>query len=379
VAPQQPEPASPATTESSQPTFGLDRIEFLRREVLGFPLWQFAASLLWVVVAFLVGGVVDWLVTRQFKKLAAKTQTKYDDQIIEAAHKPIKFFVFLLVLQLGVKVFNWPVVAERVFAGFFAIAIAGCIAYLIIKLVDVLVEYLKDRLFAADMELAKLLMPVLGKSLKVFILIVAALTTAQYLGLPVTSVIAGLGVGGIAIALAAQNTLANFFGSITILADRPFRVGDRVQVDKYDGHIETIGLRSTRLRTLEGHLVIIPNKVMADTAICNVSAQPNIRHLLTLNLTYDTSADKMRQAVEMLREIFKAHPQLHDSVVYWRDFGPHSLDILVVYWCKTRDLKEFLKINEEINLEIKRRFDAAGLDFAFPTQTIHLETGNPPL
>lgn len=194
--------------------------------------------------------------------------------------------------------------------------------------------------------------------------------------MPITSVLAGLGVGGIAVALAAQSTLANVFGSITILTDRPFRVDDRVQIDKHDGTVETIGLRSTRLRTLEGHLVTIPNKTIADSAINNVTMRPNIRQLMTISLTYDTTPNKMQEAVASLRDIFQRHPLTHDAWVYWKDYGPSSLDIIVVYWCKSTVYKDFLQAMEELNLEIKKRFDAAGLDFAFPTQTIHLHQEN---
>ena len=226
----------------------------------------------------------------------------------------------------------------------------------------------------ADADLARLLMPVLARSLKVFVIIIGVLTTAQYLGLPITSVIAGLGIGGVAVALAAQNTLANVFGTISLLMDRPFHVGDRVQIDKYDGTVETIGLRSTRIRTLEGHLVTIPNKIVADSGINNVSERPNIRQLMTISLTYDTTPEQMQQACQLLREIFQRHPLTHDAWVYWKDYAAHSLDIFVVYWCKTTVYKEFLQAMEELNLDIKRQFDAARLEFAFPTQTIHLQT-----
>jgi MscS family membrane protein len=235
-----------------------------------------------------------------------------------------------------------------------------------------LLEYSTSKFLGDDMQLAKLMLPVLGRSLKVFVILIGALTTAQFLGLPITSVIAGLGIGGVAVALAAQNTLANVFGSITILMDRPFHVGDRVQIEKYDGTVETIGLRSTRIRTLEGHLVTMPNKMVADAAINNVSLRPNIRQLMTISLTYDTTPEKMREALAILRDIFTKHPLTHDAWIAWKDYAASSLDIFVVYWCKTTDFKTFLKALEEINLQIKQRFDAAGLSFAFPTQTIHL-------
>jgi MscS family membrane protein len=355
-----------------QPTFGLDRVPVLQRKLGGYPLWQYLASLLWVMLAFVTATVVDYLMTKQLSRLAAKTRTELDEKLLAALHGPVKVIVTLLMLQLGVHMFQWPEWAEKLWSGAFAVALAVTVTYLAMRLVDLLVEHVAGRFFRGDAQLAQLMVPVLGKSLKVFVVIIVALTTAQYLGLPITSVIAGLGIGGVAVALAAQNTLANIFGTVTILTDRPFRVGDRIQVDKYDGSVETIGLRSTRLRTLEGHLVTIPNKIMADSAINNITMRPTIRQLITLSLTYGTPPQKMQEAVTILREIFLKHPLTHDAWVYWKDYGPHSLDIFIVYWCKSTVFKEFLEAMEQINLEIKRRFDAAGLDFAFPTQTIHL-------
>jgi MscS family membrane protein len=123
--------------------------------------------------------------------------------------------------------------------------------------------------------------------------------------------------------------------------------------------------------------VTIPNKVVADAAIINISRRPNIRQLMTVSLTYDTPAARVQEAVKILREIFQAHPLTHDFIVNWRDYAPSSLDIFVVYWCKTTDYKEFLGALQEINVQIKTRFDAAKLEFAFPTQTIQLQQGEP--
>jgi len=277
------------------------------------------------------------------------------------------------MLNAGIHMFTWPEWTERALSMVFTIIMAGAVIYLAIRLVDLLLVLIERRLFPGDAQMAKLMMPVLSKSLKVFVVIIGALTVAQHMGVPITSVVAGLGIGGIAVALAAQSTLANLFGTITLLADRPFRVGDRVNVDKYDGTVETIGLRSTRIRTLDGHLVTIPNKIVADSGITNISLRPNIRQIFTINLTYGTTPDKMREALEIVRGILRSHPLTHDCIVNWKDYGPHSLDIFVVYWAKTTDFKQFLGALEEINLDIKQRFDAAGLDFAYPTQTIHLE------
>jgi MscS family membrane protein len=355
-----------------QPSFGLNAVEPLQHTLMGYPLWQYLASFLWILLAFVGAAVVDFLMTHQLRRLAARTKTDLDERFLELAHKPVKILIALLLLNVGIHAFSWPPWAELILSALFVLGMAAAVVYLVMKMVDLMVDVVERRFFAEDKHLAKLVLPILGRCFKVFVVVIGGLSAAQYLGLPITSVLAGLGVGGIAVALAAQNTLANFLGTVTILTDRPFHVGDRVQIENFDGVVESIGLRSTRLRTLEGHLVTIPNKTVADSPINNVTVRPTIRQLITVSLTYDTTAEQMQQAVALLREIFTKHPLTHDAWVYWKDYAAHSLDIFVVYWCKSTNYREFLQALEEINLEIKKRFDAAGLEFAFPTQTIYL-------
>jgi MscS family membrane protein len=361
------------TNISSQPTFGLDTVAMLQDKVGGYPLWQYASTVLWVLLALIVAPVASNLAARVLKRLTAKTKTDLDDKLLEILHNPVKVIVVVVMLTVGIGAYEWPAWIEHILTVMFVLCVAITVTYVAVRLVDLLIEYFEERFFAGDAQLAQLMLPVLGKTFKVFVIIIGVLTTAQHLGIPVTSVLAGLGVGGVAVALAAQNSLANIFGSIVILTDRPFRVGDRVQIGDVDGTVETIGLRSTRIRTLEGHLATLPNKTVADSNIINVSQRPTIRQLFTITLTYDTTPEKMREALGILREIIQKHPLTHDCVVNWKDYGPHSLDIFVAYWCKSTDQKEFLAALEQINLEIKKRFDAAKLEFAFPTQTIQLQ------
>jgi MscS family membrane protein len=354
----------------------LNNIEALQPEWGGYPLWQYAASVCWIALAFVIAPVLDLFMTRFLKRLTAKTQTDLDDKILEILHKPVKAVVILAMLNTGLHFFEWPAVVEKILGTLLTLAVAITVIYVAVRLVDLLMDYLGAKAFTGDPALAGMMMPVLGKTFKVFVIIIGALTTAQVMGFPITSALAGLGVGGIAVALAAQNTLANLFGSITILTDRPFRVGDIVKIEAIEGKVEAIGLRSTRIRTHDGAFVTIPNKVVADAAIINISRRPTIRQLMTVSLTYGTPAARVPEAVNILREIFQAHPLTHDFIVNWRDYAPSSLDIFVVYWCKTTDYKEFLGAMQEINVQIKTRFDAAKLEFAFPTQTIQLqETG----
>jgi MscS family membrane protein len=325
-----------------------------------------------VGVIHVIVQAVDLLVIRWIQKLTEKTETDFDDKLIGILHNPLKVAVALLLVNAGLHIYAIPDNVQKIVSSVFAVAVAITLIYVAVRLVDLLGIYL-DQKYADDPQLAKLMVPVMGKTLKVFVIIIGALTAAQFMGWPVTSVIAGLGIGGVAVALAAQNTFANIIGTITLLADRPMRVGDFIKVDGQEGNVEAIGLRSTRVRTLEGHLVTIPNKIMADSPIVNISRRPTIRHTMTISLTYGTPAARVQEAIQILREVFNTHPLTHEVIITWRDYAASSLDICVIYWCKSTDYKLFLGALEEINVEIKKRFDAAKLEFAFPTQTIQLQ------
>jgi MscS family membrane protein len=194
-------------------------------------------------------------------------------------------------------------------------------------------------------------------------------------GKPLSALLAGLGIGGIAIALAAQDTLKNFFGSIMIMLDKPFSVGQRVLVENYDGVVEDIGFRSTRVRTLTGHLVTVPNEKMATNAIENVGRRPHIRRLTNITITYDTPPDKVERALEIIREILDNHEGMHPDFpprVYFNEFNDTSLNIMMIYWYHPADYWAYVELSEKVNLKIMRAFEKEGIEFAFPTTTTYL-------
>jgi small-conductance mechanosensitive channel len=215
--------------------------------------------------------------------------------------------------------------------------------------------------------------PVMSKTCRIFFFILAFLLILQNSGYNVAGLLAGLGIGGLAVALAGKETLANLFGSVAVLLDRPFQVGDLIRQGEVEGTVEKIGLRSTRVRTPDGFLVSIPNQNVTTSDVVNLSARPTRRQVFTLGLVYDLSAAQMRQAVEMVREVIASHPQTADAWVHWKDFGESSLDIQVVYWSKAEAMNDFLDALQDLNCGIKERLDAAGFGFAFPTRTVLLE------
>jgi MscS family membrane protein len=216
------------------------------------------------------------------------------------------------------------------------------------------------------------LFPIIQKALKIFVLVVSVLVTSQNLGMNVTGLLASLSIGGLAVGLAAQDTLSNLFGAVAIFADKPFRVGDRIQLDSIDGTVETIGLRSTRVRNLDGFLVTVPNKTMANASIINVSKRPNIKTVMNIGVTYDTTSAQIERAMCIIDEIYRPHPKTADLLISFNKFESSSLNIMVVHWWNSTDLKEYLLNFQLLNLELKRRFDAEQINFAFPSQTVYL-------
>ena len=225
-----------------------------------------------------------------------------------------------------------------------------------------------------------MLVTMLRKSLRITVVILTVMQAIQMLSdRPLTSVIAGLGVGSLAVALAGQESIKNFFGSLIILADKPFELGQRIQVDGVDGTVETVGMRSTRIRTLDGNLVTYPNGELANKAIINISRRPYIRRVMNLTIPYDTPPDKVRRAVEIVKEVLHQHEGMDPERpprVFFNEFNAASLNILAIYWYHPPDFFSYLQFSERVNFELLHRFNAEGIEFAFPTQTVFL-AGDP--
>jgi MscS family membrane protein len=356
-------------------TFGLDRVPGLdARPIAGIPLWQFLASLIYIFLAFYVSKFLDLFIRERVQRWAAKTQTRLDDLLVSLVRGPVKVISFVILLHVGMEVYSWPEAMSEFLSNALKVIVACSVTYVLIKAIDSLMGLWAERATTPDNEqFSRQLLPLLGKTFKVFIVIVAILVTSQNLGFNVTGLIASLSIGGLAIGLAAQDTLANLFGAAAVLVDRPFKVGDRVQFDGVDGTVEVIGFRSTRVRNLDGHLVTVPNKTIANATLTNVSARPNIRTVMNISVTYDTPAEKVRRAMAILEEVMRPHPMTVDLIISFNKFESSSLNILVVHWWNSTNFKGYLAEFQLLNLEIKRRFDAEGINFAFPTQTVYLK------
>ncbi len=359
------------------------------QELLGNELWRFGMLFACIAVALAVGVTARFILRRAADRLEAHKRVATAG-IVRAAADSLVFLLFVIGAATGLGFLNViPALAELIDT---SVHVLGAIAvgFFLWRLVHVLTEVFERHAAKTESTLDDQLTPILRSSLQIVVVIVIGLQIAQILSdKPITSILAGLGLGGLAVALAAQDSLKNIFGSVVIFGDKPFQVGDRVLVDGYDGPIEEVGLRSTRIRTNTGHLVTIPNGELANKSIENVSKRPFIRRELNVTITYDTPPEKVEEAIQLLKEILATPPgengrpmagdinrPNYPPRVYFNDYKPDSLNIFVMYWFFPPAWWDFLELAQWINLEILKRFKEAGIDMAFPTQTIYL-AGDP--
>ncbi len=352
---------------------------FLQHRLMGNELWKYLFSFAYVFLAFYVSKFLDYATRVWLKKWVEKTETQLDDLLLTVLNGPIKIISFVIFLRIGLDVFDWPAVAQNILSKGFTVAVAVTITYASMKLVDLLMGYWHLKAAAdSDREFREQIFPIIRKTLKAFVVVVAALVTLSNVGIDITAVIASLSIGGLAVGLAAQDTLANLFGAVAILLDKPFRIGDQITVDGLTGVVETIGLRSTRIRNLDGHLVTIPNKTIGNATLTNVTSRANIKTTMNIGITYDTPAEKVRRALALLEEIYKGHPKTADLLISFNKFGDSALNLQVIHWWGATDMKDYLAGMQDINLAIKDRFDAEDISFAFPTQTVYLKQDSIP-
>ncbi len=348
-------------------------LPFLKRTLWGNELWKYIFSLIYIFLAFYISKFLDYLTRVWLKRLTEKTETKFDDLLLDLLNGPVKIVAFIIFLRIGLDVFAWPEVVQSVLSKGFTVVVAISLTYMVLKFIDLLMKYWHLRVSEQqDQAFKQQLFPIIRKSLKLFVITVAALVTLDNLGVNITAAIASLSIGGLAVGLAAQDTLANLFGAVAIFLDKPFKIGDRVQVENVDGPVETIGLRSTRIRNLDGHLVTIPNKTMGNAVIVNVAARPNIKTIMNIGLAYDTSTEKVKRALEIIKEVYGGHPMTENLIVSFNRFDPSALNILLVHWWKQPDYVGSLGGLQEMNLALKERFDKEGILFAHPTQTLYM-------
>ncbi len=347
--------------------------DILTQAYFGNTLFQYLLFFIAVAVFALAGKAVSYIVKTYCRRITAKSRFKLDDLLLDLVEQPIVFAMIILGLVIGFNFLSFGAGARELFYSIINILVILLTGWVSLKAVDVLVEqYFVPLITKADKRLAKQIAPLIEKIIKVGIVFLVFIVILNYFGYNVTAILAGLGIGGLAFAFAAQATIADAFGGFSIFTSRPFVVGDWVSFDNILGTVEQVGLRHTRIRNLEGRVVIIPNSKIAGTVIENISSAPKRKILLNLGLTYDTPVEKIQKAIGLVKELINKRKDCSkEPLALFTEFKDFSLNLMVVYFIE--DLDNWLKIKHEVNMEIKRQFDENGIEFAFPTQTVHLK------
>lgn len=343
--------------------------------VAGNEAWRILAFFLAILFALIVGRLLRVIFQHSGARLE-RAGRRVPAAAARATAAACGFTAFAIGIRFGLHflVLAPPVASlAGTVAGVLLVCAGGWIAWCMVEPVEAMIRRARGE---APSSMDQMVLPILRKSLRITIVALTLLQIATLLSdKPVTSLIAGLGVGGLAVALAAQETIKNFFGSLVIFMDKPFVPGDRIVVDGHDGPVQEVGMRSTRIRTLQGNLVTIPNGELANKTILNISKRPYIQRVMNLSVPYDTPPAKVERALEIVREVLRDHegslPEFPPRV-FFKELDATALTLSAIYWYAPPDYWAYMAFSEKVNLQLFRRFGEEGIEFAFPTQTVHL-------
>lgn len=339
--------------------------------ILNNTLYDWLISIAIIAVGILIAKLVVIIFTKIISKITSKTKSKLDDIVVENLRSPFVFAVIIGAIWVALHRLNFSPEVDKSLGQIYTILIVLNVTWATAKFVEMLVEeYLLPYSLRDDNKLDSNVITLLKRTLKYTIWAIGVIIALHNIGIQISTLIAGLGIGGMALALAAQDTLKNLFGGITLYIDRPFRIGDRIKVGGIDGFVKDIGLRSLRIRTLDERTISIPNCQVVDSTLENISSEPTRRVQIRLGLTYDTTPEKMELAMQILQDLPKTVKAITSNVdVSFIEYGDFALQILFIY--RIRKNEDIFKAQSTVNLEILKAFNANGLEFAFPTQTIY--------
>jgi MscS family membrane protein len=341
----------------------------------GNELWRIIALISVLAFTFFIGKILKYFLVRLEPKLAEKGQ-KLLSVAAHAASTSVTFLFFAIGLNIGISFLNVPEGFESLLNTVLELLVILAIGHFVYRQIDVVDKWLRRFANEDSVNIDDMLIPIVGKSIRVAVVILVVLQAAQTLSdQPITSILAGIGIGGLALGLAAQDTIRNFFGSLMIFADKPFNVGELIDLNGQIGSVEEVGVRTTKVKTLDGHMLSIPNGSLANMTIHNIGKRTFIRRVFDVTITYDTPPEKVDRAIELLKEILDNHEGMDPNLppkVYFDNLNADSLNLKCYYWYHPPLFWDYMDFNERINLEIFKRFNEEGIDFAFPTQTIYL-------
>lgn len=339
------------------------------QEIFGNGLVDFAQAILLFVIFLAVFKVFQFFVLRYLKKLAEKTKTDIDDTLIEIIRSLKPPFYSFLAFYIAIQPLTFSSIAETIIESVLII----WITYQVIIGLQIFIDYLLTKRFSKNKDQAtQSALGMIGSIVKGILWALGVLMILSNLGVNVTSLIAGLGIGGIAIAFALQNILGDLFSSFALYFDKPFVAGEFIVVGNHAGTVEKIGIKTTRIRSTTGEEITISNNELTTARIQNFKRLTQRRSIFSIGVVYETPVDKLKRIPNIIQKIIESKNKTNFDRVHFKSFGDSSLNFEVSYYVKTTEYAEFMDTQQEVNLNIVEAFGKEGIVFAYPTQTLYI-------
>ena len=346
----------------------------------GVQHWQWIALFVLLFAGFVVDALLRTVISLVLCRWELRRGVDPDRGAVRRAVRPVGLFAGSLLVLSAVSLLGLPIDVLRVIQVAARVVVMVSAVWAAFGVVDLVSTFMSSRARETSTKVDDLVIPLLRKAAKTFLAVLGLIYIADSLQIEILPLLTGLGIGGLALGLAAKDSIENFFGSIAVIFDSPFDVGDWININGNEGTVEAIGLRSTRIRTFYNSLISVPNATLVRAIVDNLGRREFRRYYTTLNLTYGTPPERMESFCEGIREIVRLMPYTRKDAfhVYVNDFGPHSIDVMVYVFFAAPDWATELRERHRLILEIVRLADRLGIDFAFPTQTIELARAGGP-
>ena len=344
----------------------------LENELWGNTIENWGISILIILGAIIIVKLLSLLGKKVIKPFVTGTDNHLDDVIFYSLEAPVKFAIILLGIWIAIHRLVYPDSFVKVVDNAYSILIVLDITWFFGRLFSSLLQVYWGKQSNGQ---ANKMMPIIKRTILVIVWLIGIVMALSNVGVNISALLGTLGIGGIAFALAAQDTVKNVFGAFTILTDKPFSIGDTIRVDSYEGTVVDVGVRSTKIMNYDKRIITFPNYKITDTSIVNISSEPMRRVVLNLGLTYDTTSEKMKEALELLKSIPKRVENVSsnpsDIVAVFTEYSDSALVIMYIYFIEKQG--DILGVTSNLNMEILAAFNKAGLNLAFPTRTVYIQ------
>ena len=349
-------------------------MDILNITYFGNTLYNYIFFILFIIFGIIFGKLFNYVIKSHVKRLVGKTKTKFDDIVLDALELPIILLIFIGFFYLGLRFLVLPNNIHILLDESIKIVVILCGTWFSINFIDdIIYYYVMPLVEKSETKFDDQIISPLRKLLKIIIILAGFLMALETAGYDITTLLTGLGIGGLAVALAAQDTVKNFIAGVLIFIDKPFKLNHWIKFEGGEGIVEDIGVRSTKIRTFGDSLIIVPNANLLSANIENFSEMRKRRVLMTIGLTYDTPMEKLKRAKEIIKDIIDNHKATLPPIrITFKEFGDFSLNIRVEYFIRNFGFDYYLDTIDEINMKIKEEFDKEGIEMAFPTHTVYL-------